>query len=453
MAISPTQSAISKSHRRFDAIFALPLLAAIGVVCLSPNYRQVDKGQVREGPIGGDFLQEWIGATIVGSGNGPRLYDAEYARQVQHDAALLGFEWSPHEYYPIVYPPFYYWLLSPLALWGLQTAAIIWCLLNGLAFSIALWLLSRYAASDWQKPTEWIALSVFYFPLLLSLNMGQKSGLLTLIFVGSFVLLTEGRRAASGIVAGCMFFKPHLGLVLFPTMLLKRRFAFIIAAALPVTLGLLISLMMGSEACQGFFNVCVNAASYASTPGYSLANSHTIWTAVAMALPSTPPATSLVVAWTIALAVVLVLLLISLKRARSDDRQNRLFFSAIIVGTVLLAPHFYTYDLSLLLIPMWLMIGTLTATPVANSPGQSQSRRIERRWHLAMIVVLFLSAGLLPKVNALAHLPISTALLLAWLVLIARESFATGRDVGRAGFATFPCANTRTGRRAATAAQ
>src|SRR5690606_23431202 len=80
-------------------------------------------------PLGGDFLQEWIGGHLVQSGQMDGLYQVERFDQLQHDERLIGFRWDRAAYLPPVYPPFYYVLVSPLARLDFRKACAAWAAL------------------------------------------------------------------------------------------------------------------------------------------------------------------------------------------------------------------------------------------------------------------------------------------------------------------------------------
>ena len=94
----------------------------------------------------------------------------------------------------------------------------------------------------------------------------------------------------------------------------------------------------------------------------------------------------------------------------TTDCKFSLQFGGLVVATVLLAPHFYTYDLTILLLPMLLV-------PVAWA-GQTE-RRTELVLSGLVIAVLFVGAGWFSAVAAATGLQLSVLVLTAWLILLA----------------------------------
>ena len=103
---------------------SLPLLIAALIFFFSPNFRVIDGP--RTAPLGGDFLQEWIGATVLSGDQPARLYGTQYVDSMQHDPQVVGFEWPTSSYFLMVYPPFYYSILRPMAALDYTTASKLW---------------------------------------------------------------------------------------------------------------------------------------------------------------------------------------------------------------------------------------------------------------------------------------------------------------------------------------
>src|SRR5262245_46028948 len=121
----------------------LAVIVVAAAFLISPIFRRVRSPDST--PYAGDFLHEWIGGYIVRAGDRTKLYDRRYATALQHDAQVVGFEFQPDGFFPIVYPPFYYVLVSPLSALPFQTAAALWAALSLACLAASLPLLGRAA--------------------------------------------------------------------------------------------------------------------------------------------------------------------------------------------------------------------------------------------------------------------------------------------------------------------
>ena len=223
-ASAPFQKPFLRNDRRIRLLLLLPIVVVVAVFCFSPNFETaVD----RETPFGGDFIQEWIGGHLIASGHASELYDLEAFRAAQHDAELLPFTWPEESYYPAVYPPFYYLVVSPLSALDYRIATFIWGVLSALAIVITAGLLMQYYPACHKYIGCWLAIALLFTPLLTCLNIGHKSTFLLLILTATFVLLRNKRPFAAGLAFAIIAFKPHLFVVVGLTMLIKRQWWFV----------------------------------------------------------------------------------------------------------------------------------------------------------------------------------------------------------------------------------
>ncbi len=282
------------------ANYRLPILAALAIAgCLygfSPNFRYASGPAA--GPYAGDFLQEWLGGWIVRNGDVGRFYNVEYAYGLQHDERLVGFEWNADEYLPIVYPPFYYLVVSPLSSIPLHWSAWIWAGLMCAALTWALWLLydGRPRPSNGTRTNQldglgrpsylpWlIPAAVLFVPVLESLSSSQKGTLCLLILTGTFTLWNRRRPLTAGMVFGLLAFKPQLVLVIAIAALWKRQWRFVAGGAMTGAVLLGLSLAMGIDVCEQYVRFALGAGEYMQTSGYDLYKSHSVWGFAALLL-------------------------------------------------------------------------------------------------------------------------------------------------------------------------
>lgn len=420
---------------------SVPMLIAIAVSLLSPNFTTGPAAErdapvefeVRDGSLGGDFLQEFVGGQVIHSENWALLYDLDYVKSRQHDAAWLGFSWPDDDYFPMVYPPYYYWLtglFASISSWlGYLWTARLWLWLNGAAVMVSAVLLNRFypACRELLGPSCW-ALVVFT-PLLHNFNLGQKGGLLLLIVTATFLLLHHGRWGWGGLVFGLIAFKPHLGVVVGLTMLFKRQWWFCAGALGMVAVQVLVSHFAFPGLWSDYLEVVGSMQGYVRTAGYQLASSQSLWGAAELTLGSLSPWFANAVAVMLGGVVVFLLVRATDSTIAREAPGFGCQFAAMLLATVLLSPHFYLYDLTLVLLAMLVIateypVGMRFPAEPASSNSHAASRKMSwrstRQGTLLLYLMLswFLLAGLFPKIANTIYLQPGVLVLMGILWLL-----------------------------------
>lgn len=409
----------NQSYRKTPwLLLALPLVMIGVILFVSPNFQLSDS--LRNDPLGSDFLQEWVGASICNSAEQNRLYDPVHFKAMQHDADLVGFEWQEKNFFPMVYPPFYYLALQPFTIVSYPVAMRIWAVLSALAFSLTGFLLFRFYAPCRRLLGIWLIASLVFVPLLTCFNMGQKASFLLLILTATFVLLHNKRPLSAGIVFGLIVFKPHLGIVIGLAMLVKGQWRFALGAV-----GMVAAIAGGSFLLYpilwaDYLRTVSGMTDYVQSGGYLLHDSHSLWGASQLSLSAWLPANAIKALTGILSLGVAALALASLRgkieTASSDFARQ---FSVLVLAMILLSPHFYTYDLTIILLPLLLIATTFV-------PGQWKSNPTEKA--IAVLLgSLFVFAGMFSNVANTIRIQPSIFVIVAVIVLItkAREKDAS----------------------------
>ncbi len=430
--------ALNKTARRRNP-FWFPLLLATGIViaafAFSPNFHFADDRA--EGPYAGDFLQEWLGGYMVRSGDYDRFYDPEYACDLQHNPQLVGFAFPDDRYLPIVYPPFYYLLISPLSLLTLRAAAWVWAVLMVACFAVTAAGLRRYAARRLGPnpprdlcaappcPTArhpdrgsilailpWLLpVAVLYQPLVEGLTSNQKGTVCLLLLTLTFLQLNRGRPLAAGLVFGLLAFKPQLTLVMGAAMLFKRQWWFLLGGIITGVVLTGLSLVTGVDVCRQYIEFATGAADYMGTAGYALEKSHCLYGLFVLLFGDTGPLARVL---TLVAGVGVIYLVARLLRCpiRPGTSLMAVQFSGLVVATVLLSPHLMTYDLTVLLLPMFLTLVELCRDKRWPATG--------RWWLVALLVLLFVLPGLSVRIAALTHVQLTVPVFAAFLFVLSR---------------------------------
>ena len=319
-------------------------LVCLTIVCTNGNYRW---SEVREQPFGSDFLQEWIGGHLLASGNGTTLYHLENFRNVQHDVTQVGFRWDEDSYYPPVYPPIYYALFQPIASIPYSIAVYAWIFGSMVTFLFAVTLIERIGPHARLGMLFW-CVAIFFPPCLATWTMGQKGFVWLCALVFAWRFMQHAAFFRSGMIWGLLMVKPTLCFLLPVFMLWHKEWRFLAGCATSVGLIAISSLyLFPIELWFDYLGVTLGAAEYQNTAGYRSYYSASIWT------------------WLkpfgiygLAIGAMIFLALIQFgKMMRRENAFSMTWFGQVLLLTCLFSPHFYYYDLVILLLPLRQVFG------------------------------------------------------------------------------------------------
>jgi hypothetical protein len=384
---------------------AIVVLAAVYV--FSPNFGP--KFDSAQGPYGGDFLQEWIGGHLVASGQADRLYELDFVRQIQHDPAVVGYRWNEDRYFPMVYPPFYYALTSPIALLPMKTAAIVWAALMVVLLVASLLLIGRTAGPCVRNLTSFLPILALFTPLIENLTTNQKGSVLLVLFTVTYALLRGGRPFAAGLVFGLVAFKPQLTLVIAVAMLLKGQWRFVAGGALAGVSLAAVSLAVSQQACLDYFVLSSQMADYLHTVGYDLTKSHCWYGFFHLLLDGQSDSLIRIVSGTMIAATLIAVAVLLRGTLHYDSPRFTLQFAGLAIATVLVSPHLLTYDLTVLILPVAIVGNHLIERRGGNLASALPAL-------LAAVVVLSLST----PIARVTHLQVSVPLMFSALLVMQR---------------------------------
>ena len=389
----------------FAVCLLVPCALVSCVLTLSPNFTA--STELSEHPVGGDILQEYVGGHLWNTEIN-KLYDWKHSATIQHDTELLGFQWDKTGYFPMVYPPFHYQFSSYGCGMSYRSFVIAWMFAGALALSIASFVFLNWYREIRIGTGAWFFFAIMFTPLLVSLNMGQKSAILLAILTVTFVLLHRERPFAAGLVFGLIAFKPYLAIPIGIAMLLKKQYHFVAGSLIMLFAVTSSSLLFAPGAWGDYIQMCFGMKDFISNSGYQLENSHSLWGSMQLLLCNINP--TLVKPFAIIAAIGVLTLLSRILSGPIELSSPRFAFqfAAMVVATVLVSPHFYTYDLTILLLPLAIC-----------GLSEEVARKINRRvMYWVCIAVLFGASVYVPAATQLGF-QISTIILFTWLIVIA----------------------------------
>lgn len=249
---------------------------------------------------------------------------------------------------------------APFARIPYEWALALWIALSVATYAVSCWVIWRSLPN--LRRFGWIVvLLAAGFPAFYALvSFGQTSGFALLWFTLGFLALRGGRPWLAGLALGALFYKPTLGLVL--------PFAFLYARQFQVLLGALTGAVVQIAAVLAYFG---KAAVIGYVDNFREAiNSAPLLEARPELMHSLKPLFSnLLPSPTLALlcyAVAAVMVAVLAIRTWNTKAPLELRYAVLVLATVLVDPHVYTYELVVLVPALMLLVSWALETPTAG---------------------------------------------------------------------------------------
>lgn len=284
-----------------------------------------------------DFLCFYIGGTLAREGRFADLYRPAAQMEVQRKAAP-----GVVEPRPFPRPPWFALALAPLTSLSLVHAYAVWIA------ALLITLLATWAWATARFGEAGLLLAVLFLPANLGLCFGQDSSAMLAVLCVSYVLLNREKNFASGLVLGLGLMKFHL-LLMFPVwMILQRRWRMLAGFAATGAAFLAVSLpLMGPSGVAAYADLLLHGKT--ELFGHSADTMANIYSVPANFGIEWKPLNAALATLVIAIA------LYGLGRAPA--------WRAIAIAataSLLISPHAFSYDATMLLLPMWLVIENST---------------------------------------------------------------------------------------------
>jgi alpha-1,2-mannosyltransferase len=361
----------------------------------------------RDGNLKGtDFLHFYALGTLAMQHRGSDLYDMEAqsalaTRRVPEAAGL--------RYLPL-YPPQVSIFFAPFARLPYMQALIAWWMLCVVIYAVSCYSIWR-ACPNLRDNGLIVLLLALGFPAFFHLiAWGQTSAVALACFTVLFFLLRAKRDFVAGLVLGCLIFKPQLGLaaavVFISTGAWKTVSGAIVSAVAELAIGVF---YYGVQPLRQWIHVLLRTQSVLPLLEPRLYQTHSLRTFWSMLLPW-PAFANLTLGLYAASAIAALAFTISIWK-RGDSVPLALRFSALLLTTVLIAPHLTVYDL-VILVPLLLLLADWAVGQEANS---------SRRW-LGNLLFLIYLLPLFGPFAQWAHVQLSVIAMGATLCLTWRIS-------------------------------
>jgi len=294
---------------------------------------------------GADFLHFYTLGKLALEGRGNLLYDmrAQSAELAKFVPEAKGYVYVP------LYGPQVSLFFAPFALLPYGWALAAWLSLNVLIYAVccyAVWkTCTNLANQEWSVLAAAIAFPGFFHLLL----WGQTSGVALLCFTLVYLALHVRRPFLAGLALGSLIFKPQLGLAAAVIFILAGEWQVVagsvIAAAAQLGMGWW---HYGTSAMRNYLHALAHVRDVLSPLEPRLYQIHSLRGFWLLLVPWPSAVWGLyLVSGVAALGLVLI--------CWQKQVSLALRYSALLVGSVLIAPHLTVYDL-VILAPAFLLL-------------------------------------------------------------------------------------------------
>jgi alpha-1,2-mannosyltransferase len=363
---------------------------------------------------GTDFLHFYTLGCLAVERRGADLYDmhAQAALTAQRVPEASGIRYLP------LYPPHVSLFFAPLALLPYGAALAIWWCYSALIYAICCYCVWT-ACPRLRDQGRIVAILAIAYPAFFHLiAWGQTSALALACFTVMFFMLRDGREFLAGLVLGCLIFKPQLGLaaaVVFVAIGAWKTVAgAILSAAAQLSAGVL---YYGTRPFLHWIDMLRNVRSILPLLEPKPYQTYCLRTFWSMLLPWPNFSFGLYMVS----AIALLALTISCWR-KAQPAPLALRYSALLLATVMVAPHLTVYDL-VILAPAFLLLSDWLADQLRNSMTHWLATLLYfiytlplvgplARWTHVQLSVIAIVAGIyfiwLLSARAIAHEPLHT---------------------------------------------
>ena len=346
---------------------------------------------------GTDFLHFYTLGSLALAHRGADLYNMSAQSQLvaQRVPAATGIRYLP------VYPPQVSILFAPFAHLSYPCALVLWLTLSSLIYGACIYVLWRICPNLRNYGLTVLVLALAFPAFWHLIAWGQTSALALACFTLAFFALHAERELLAGLALGCLIFKPQLGLAAAVIFVDTRRWK-VVAGALLSALAQLAAawIYYGPDSLRTWIQTLFRFPSLLPLLEPKLYQTHSLRTFWTMLLPWPNLAFGLYI-----LTALLTLALAA--RCWQSSVSLPLRYSALLLATVLVAPHLTVYDL-VILAPAFLL---LTDWIVAE-PNQSTTSCLE------LLLYLAFALPLLGPLARWTHLQLTVPVMLATLYVL-----------------------------------
>jgi hypothetical protein len=360
---------------------------------------------------GVDFLQFFTAGRLVADGRVDQLYDwGAFASTLR--SAVPG---TGELLFLSVYPPQVALVFAPLGRMDYLGALAIWTAVSAVLYAGCVRTLQR-ASPFFQNPKTWWLVAVAFAPFQQLILHGQVAAPALVCFTAAWLALRWNRPWWFGAALGCLAFKPQFGVAAAIAILVTRDYRVAFGAGTAALLQMAVAgATLGPAVLVAYLAkipLVLGSSELFEPKLWQMHNLRGFW---GLLLGTG----GIGAAITFGSSVVVVYLVFRIWRATVSADVR---IAALVLGTVLVNPHLYVYDLVVLGVPLALI--------VAFALDQKQTDDVRS---LTVLVHILCWVPLLSPLAAVTHLQLTTPCLMM-LLLVLSECAGAASAVTRTGY-------------------
>jgi len=302
---------------------------------------------------GTDFLHLYTLGSLALAHRGADLYNMPVQSELAARLvpAAVGIRYLP------LYPPQVSIFFAPFARLPYPWALALWLTLSALIYALCCYSVWRACSGLRDHASTVVILALAYPAFWHLIAWGQTSALALLCFTLAFFALRSQHQFLAGLALGCLIFKPQLGVAPAIVFLITLRWKIIAGAIFSAAIELIPTwLYYGPGPLREWLHVLRNVPRALQLFEPRLYQTHSLRTFWSMLIPWS----SVSLALYLVSALLVSALMVACWRSRLPLPIR---YSALLLASVLLAPHLTVYDL-VILAPVFLLLSDW----IANNP-------------------------------------------------------------------------------------
>jgi len=318
--------------------------------------------------VDSDFLIFYTAGRIAASGRYDLIYDIQTQRQIQEQ--LRGETFPTDQLLPFNHPPLLVPIQQLISIKNYTIAYFLWDLIMVFFLVATVLMIARlFKKNGWDGQSIFITIlsSLLFYPIFVSLLNGQDTAFLLLgATLWVYGLLTK-KDSIAGLGLAMTTIRPHIALMLGVPFLFNRR-KVLGWAVLGSSIHLFILALLSLDGLKRFVSMLLISAG----GGRFFIYRERMFNMIGLIyrfFPGLDNITTQVIMWG---AFLLVAIILCILWARSQELQIKHVCLALILS-VFAAPHLYSSDLSLLMLPI---LGLVLAIVKARTLSPQTARYI-----------------------------------------------------------------------------